>query len=256
MKHQKSLLKPIALALLSLAASATFAQDKEAMTLPESDSGRLSIGLKFWNANWDNNTTWNGYVRNNLNSSTNGVTVTPTIQYKYKDFALSVSTLLSKDFSYTSFNNPSYLDSRNNGYNQKSRKEYDINFSYFIKPNISASIGYKSVDLNGDFITANNTIEGPIVGLSLSAPLIENIGLYANAGFGNMKTQKWEGTKSATYSLIEAGIAYSLHEWVKNSAITLSYRLQEFKVNLKDNYGEGDFIDTTRGVAIGFTKSF
>jgi hypothetical protein len=257
MKHQKSLLKPIALALLSLAASAAFAQDKEAMTIPESDTGKLSIGLKFWNANWESNTRdYSSTAAQRTGESTNAITIIPTIQYKYKDFAISASTMLLKNFS-TSWDltfvaNPSYGEN-NSGILSKDRKEFDINFSYFLRPNISVSMGYKNLD----FPTAGSSykIEGPIIGLSTAAPLTENTSIYANIGLGKMKVKEVPDA-SSTYGLIETGIAYSLNEWMKNSAITFSYRQQEVKASVSKSGYNSESTDTTRGVAIGFTKSF
>lgn len=260
MKHPSPLLKPIVLALLSLAASAASAQTKEPMDIPESDSGKLSIGLKFWNANWDRKNVVTGLGGNypaevfSDNRSTNGITIIPTIQYKYNDFAVSLSTLLLKNLTGNAAHAHAYFSGGGTaaGYEYStSRQEYDINFSYFFRPNVSTSVGYKRVSFNDAY---SYTVEGPTIGLSASAPLTEKTSLYANIGLGKMKLVE-DGIMSITYGLIETGVAYSLHDWVKNTAVTLSYRQQEVKANASVN-GSGEIIDTTRGVAIGFTKSF
>jgi len=259
MSYRAKMLSPLALVCLSLCASAAVAQQSRQADIPVAGDGKLSLGLKAWSSNWrqegsvivypNNVTNPKGYVSNG-NAEGSALTLTPTLQYRYKDVAVSFSTLLKKDFdmprTFVSSDNASGTE-----FNSFGRKEYDLNFSYFLKPNISASIGYKNLTLN----SGAYTVRGPIVGLSASAPLMEGLSLYATVGLGALNV-KQDDRFDVKYTLTEVGVAYSLHEWLSHSAVTLSYREQKVKATDQGVWGRDRYQDTTRGVAVGFSKSF
>ncbi|MEQ1635284.1 MAG: hypothetical protein ABL903_01255 [Methylococcales bacterium] len=227
------------------------------------------------------------------------VTAIPTLNLRYKNFLLgggyysqtsfgfdpvSASTRLTLvgDGSVTDDNNYQQRQS----YNAK-REEWDINVGYALTPNIAFLTGYKSVrqhfDIQNSFSTQNlltgrttdaNTenkqyifdLDGPLLGLALSAPMAHGFGTYFNYMHGFMTehhsdSNTGQGVSSAAdYNLIEGGLSYSLDgnfipagTPISAAAIYAGYRYQWIEVQSDENRGNKDI---TQGFAAGLNLAF
>src|SRR5687768_12196303 len=87
-----------------------------------------TIGLRVWRTDWQ---SWFGgdrYVEAETETS-----LIPLLSLRYQEFLVSGSYLTSTDFTFS----PTY---------KPERKEYDINFGYFLLPSLAATVGYKHME--------------------------------------------------------------------------------------------------------------
>lgn len=164
------------------------------------------------------------------------------------------------------------------------RTEWDFTVGYSLTPNIALITGYKSVrekfntaltykgSASGGIVKDNvyapeitNTVfdvGGPLLGISLSAPLTNGFGAYFNYMHGFMDVNYDDnGTSKSSdgnYDLVEGGLAYAINGEMLPAGVPLSsatlfagYRYQS--INVSDIKGGND---TTQGFATGINLSF
>lgn len=238
---KNSFKKSITTLLISTFGLAAYAADEE---VSPSDLS-FSAGVKLWNSQWQ--ASYGPYP---YNSNTKPVAIY-TIAGRYKDFSLSLSSLAKTtyDLSIDYQNNTTIFPS--------DRSEWDVNFSYFLHPNLSASIGYKNLKF-----FQNTKINGPVIGLSGFAPMNDNFGIYGSLGIGWLETKTISQKYNTNYELGEVGLAYSFDKkpsFVKGLTATVGYRFQKLTANKThetSNGGKHDSRDTTSGLTIGLIGSF
>jgi len=238
----KRLLATISVLFISAQAFADGAEKNSS----ESDIG-ISVGSRFWNATWNANSVRqlnNKDVVLHADSETSLVTI-PVIAVRYKDFGASASYFTNTDFTL----------SDNIVTKTFSRKEWDLNASYFILPNLAAGVGYK--DINWDGVK----IYGPTVSLSATAPLASGISMYGTIGYGWQVSEIFgiNDKLNTKYTLGEFGLAYSTNTgWnsLKAISFTAGYRNQKISINGSPIAGRRDINDITSGMTIGVIGRF
>jgi len=235
-------------------------QSQTAIAQSESKSGFLndtsvSVGVKTWNAEWHGNNLMRVGSSNLLThmDSPAVTAVIPFVAFKFKDYGLSMSTLTP-----TSFNSSDGL-----AVGSTSRREYDLNAIYYVIPGVTISAGYKSIAWTGV------EINGYTIASSFSAPITQQLGIYGTGGIGSLTNKytaqggsdasSYSGTSFAsTYSLVEAGISYSigkLGNFSKSTAVTAGYRTQRIRVPIS-TLGSGNADDNTSGITLAAILSF
>ena len=205
-----------------------------------------SVGLRLWNDTWQGNSFYNlnGKMVNAVQASNPNSVAIPLVSVKYKDYGISFSRSLPNQFSLS--------DGINS--NQTTRSETDLNFLYYFLPNLSTSIGYKTIEWSG----LQN--KGPILAISASAPLATSLGLYGSAGLGLWtSTIPTLGKLNSNYNVGEFGLSYTFIDPIKNikaSTITLGYRFQKLTAKNAPFANYRDVSDTTSGVVLGYINSF
>ena len=221
---------------------------------PDSGSGMFdfkdlhgTVGVRFWRTDWS---TWFGVTRPQYVNADLETTVTPVASVRYKDFLVSGSYLLRKDFKFPFPNYP-----------PTERREYDLNVGYFLLPGLAASIGYKNVKYDTVDSSYIWNAKGVTVGLSGSAPLGPWTSLYGNLAYGRPKLQDNAIFNSvrAKYLLTELGLAFplgQLSESMSGVVVTTGYRYQRIGAvpNVAGVFG-GELFEYTQGAVIGITYS-
>lgn len=236
------------MACLALVTASAMAQQSEA------DYWSGSIGLRMWNNVWNANnfaTSGNVQVATHLTSSPQTMPIA-TASLRYGDFGISGSL---------GSNTPYSLNDGLLGNVTQNRTEKDVNFSYYLLPSLSASIGYKSVK----YVNSGGSSEskGPTIALSASAPLGKGFGIYGTGGVGAhvLSTDGWlPTTLQSDYKLGEVGLSYSTSisaSSLKGITVTAGYRYQKITVRdfpLINNVRDID--DITSGLNLGLIASF
>ncbi len=241
---KKPLVIVAALAALSPLASNAQAQSTDSTWM---DMGDLhgTIGVRLWRTEW---TSWfsdDRYIKADAETA-----VIPVVSLRYKQFLLSGSYMTKTDFTF----DPTYIPER---------KEYDVNFGYFILPSLAATVGYKHMEyLPGDGY--NWTTKGWTVGLSGSAPLAPWMSLYGNVAYGRPKINDngfaFSGQK-AKYLLTEFGLAFPLGQVspsMNGFLATLGYRYQRVGAQPNTNVpglSGRELFEYTQGTVLGFSYS-
>ena len=233
-----------------LAVAATFAIFSPLANAQASDSGwsdvHGTIGVRAWRVDW---TSWFGqdiYKHADLET-----TITPVASVRYKDFLVSGSYMLGRDFQFPFA-----------GYPQTERKEYDVNLGYFLLPGLAATIGYKYVKYDVADNVYHWNAKGLTAGLSGSAPLAPWVSLYGNAAYGKPKVTGVRDFNDARgkYLLTELGVAFplrSVNESMTGFVVTAGYRYQ--RIGAVRNTGPvsptGEMFEYAQGPVIGISFS-
>lgn len=215
------------------------------------DEVSFSVGLKYWNAQWQANTfplesgTGKQIVAH-FDSESKLVPI-PLLSVRYKDFGLSASQFMSSSFVLS------------NGYLvpvENNRTETDINLLYSLIPGLSASVGMKRITWN------EVVINGPTLALSASAPIGSGFGMYGTGGIGWFDTKTtFTPTLSTDYALGEVGLTYTFDtksETLKGLTATLGYRYQKIaarSIPLTNNSSR-DVNDITSGMTFSLIGRF
>jgi len=202
-----------------------------------------TIGLRLWRTEW---TSWFG--ANQYITSDTETAVIPVASLRYKDFLVSGSYLVETDFNFPG-----------EDYHPK-RKEYDVNFGYFLLPSLAATVGYKHMQYADVYEWRT---KGWTVGLSGSAPLAPYVSLYGNLAYGRPKINDNAGVftgQRAKYLLTEFGLAFPLGQMspsMNGFLLTAGYRYQRVGANPNLNAGAGDkeLFEYTQGAVICFSYS-
>lgn len=224
-------------ALLSLAASCTWAQDAGAFS--------VAGGLRLWQMQWTTfsyaDAAGGGQVLTQSVAGREWVTV-PLLNLRWDRWVLAAS-----GYGRTSFDFPTSRDSRS---------EYDINLGWSVLPGLALTAGWKHVSQRGDFIYEPS---GLVIGASASAPLGAGLSLQGTLGAGTLKTRRSGGRYvefDAVYRLAEVGLAYSLplEPWARTVSLTAGWRMQT--LGSKDALGSQDGRDITEGLTLGLLARF
>lgn len=166
---------------------------------------------------------------NTVTSSTRTVPI-PFLGLRYGKFIGSVSY-----FPETAFDTDGALSE------DVDRKELDVNFGYYVTPNVVVSLGYregtqsKSTDL-----VENSELKarGLLIGTSFTAPISGPLSVYGNVAYGWLKLELDDGFQlpsgedklNGNYKVGEIGLSYNLSHLVggsvlKGAALTVGYRI-------------------------------
>ena len=214
-----------------------------------SDSGMFdfkdvhgTIGVRLWRSDWS---TW--YDVYEYRHADMASTVVPVASVRYKDFLLSGSYVLRKEFEFPGTTNPIPVK----------RKEYDVNLGYFIYPGLAATVGWKNITYDNrgyHWVT-----KGLTVGLSGSAPIAPVVSLYGNLAYGRPKINDrgvYFNDTHAKYLLTEVGLAFPLGQ-LSNSmsgvVVTAGYRYQ--RVGAVPKFTSVEVFEYAQGPVIGISLS-
>lgn len=229
-------------AMLALVTSLTMAQSSSAQQ--GADAVSYSVGLRIWNNQWSANAlpTIGGRTLV-LRAESNGQKAVPILagSLRYGDFGVSGSHFFKTSYGFTD----SYLPP---GSVSNTRRETDVNLLYFPLPGFSASVGYKTIGLDGI------SFKGPILGASGSAPIGGNIGMYGTIALGALKNNLQNRTG---YELTEVGFSYLMSSAFPRMTATLGYRAQRLSIkNVALVGGNQNLRDSIAGLTLGVVASF
>lgn len=228
--------------ILALASTASIAQSASASS--GADPLSYSVGLRFWNNQWSaNSIPVIGGKSLVLRAESNGQKAVPILagSVRYGDFGVSASHFFKTSYTFTD----SYLPP---GSVTNSRSESDINLLYSPLPGFSTSLGYKRIDLQGI------SFKGPIVGVSGSAGIGANVGMFGTIALGALKNSLDNRTD---YELTEVGFSYLFSAAVTRVTGTVGYRAQRLSIkNVALVGGNQNLRDVTAGFTLGVVVSF
>lgn len=211
----------------------------------QSSGPSFSVGLRGWQTQWD---TFSYTLDQNGNSvviqapAEDKFVLLPVLSARWGSFTGSLSLYPSTDHDFV------------NG-DHGSRKEFDANVGYFVTPGVALTVGYKKIEQRGG--TDVYALNGPVLGVSGTAPLGNDFSLYGSFGMGWMKSTGSSTVKfDADYRLSELGAAYTvpMGRFVKAVTFTLGYRTQV--LTSKDALPGQDGRDLTQGFTLGAVASF
>lgn len=204
--------------------------------------------------------TWNGW-QNSSNAGTvsvdqseipfiGGATVT------YGKFFLSGNYSPETNYDFTRFT----------GALNGKRKEYDLNFGYYIHPQVALALGYKAVNIHYyDSVTPTTYYDWnyrfPIIGIMANAPVMDTkFFMYGSGAIGIGGTVSGNTASNAKnvdkveYKTFEAGMGYAITNALKG---TVGYKYQEMNAKWKDSVGVlAKPRDTTSGLMLGVSYTF
>lgn len=243
---------------------------------------RVSAGVRVWMAEWD---SWNvnplatgvavGDDRFEVVESRRGsqkAAVIPFVGLRYGALSLSASAMTNTDYKLHETATPSGFDV------SSSRSERDLNVGYAFFPGVSGSIGYKQISQK--FGPDEYQWRGPILGLSVGAPLSDSWGFYTSLGAGWLKGDfpiadvTGKTRFDADYRLAEVGFTYNFAEpvqWVRALVLTAGYRTQRmatkgYALAIVPSSAQGpqsprqnttgQLVDTTQGFVMAIQATF
>lgn len=216
------------------------------------------------------------------------VTPIPSLNIRYKQFFLAGSYYPETEFTFEPYDQAVVLI---NGSNKialgtrtetfAKRSEWDFTVGYSLTPNIAFLTGYKNVrekfnqqnfvtgfvndsgvqDLS-DLNTTRNLVYdvgGPLLGISLAAPLTHGFGSYFNYLHGFMTASATDlPDADADYDLMEGGVAYALNGEMLPAGVPLSSAtlFAGYRYQWIDSSGKNGGSDVTQGFATGLNLSF
>lgn len=205
----------------------------------------VSLGLKAWHTQWTTfsyDTNAGGDPVLTQVPAKDKLVVVPQLSMRWRDFTGSLS-------AYPSTNHDFVAGGRG------TRKELDLNVGYFVAPSVAVTLGYKKLSQrDGD---ALYELDGPVLGVSATAPLGHGYALYGTLGIGRMKDTGASTVHfKADYQLSELGLAYNLaiDRLPRTLTFTLGYRTQV--LSSKEALGAQDGRDLTQGLTFGLVASF
>lgn len=224
-----------------LAAAALLASG---LTHAQSAGPSVSVGLRAWQAQWD---TFSYTLDQNGDSvviqvpAKDKLVLLPVLSVRWRDFTGSLSLYPSTEHEML-------------GGRRDQRKEFDVNVGYAVTPGVALTLGYKKVEQRGSLLYA---LDGPVAGISGTAPLGQGWSLYGSLGMGWMKSTGSSDVKfDADYRLSEVGAAYTIPAgtFIKAVTLTAGYRTQV--LTSKDALPGQDGRDLTQGFTFGAIATF
>ncbi len=255
------------LTVLLLGASSALAQ--------KSDDLKVSLGLKLWYNTWET-----GFFNNDPSTGTNVISSTsdwkpaliPSFSVRYKDFVASMGYFTKTSYSFANFSDMQNLTccgpkNVTTAFSAK-RDELDVNFGYFVAPQLAVTLGYKSVNQTYTvtesapgviFTPATSTSKtkntAPTIGILGFAPLGGGFTLYGNGAFGPMKSKFEDGSSAkGSYQSTELGVAHAFGN--SGLSASLGYKVQIIDVKDAVTTGNQRARDTTNGLIMGVTYTF
>ena len=204
-----------------------------------------TVGLRLWRTEW---TSW--FTDDRYLKADTELAVIPLVSLRYKEFLVSGSYMTSTDFKFSSDYTPE-------------RREYDINFGYFILPSLAATVGYKNVSYDSPD-GYDWEAKGWTIGLSGSAPVAPWMSLYGNLAYGRPKVSDNSGVFNSSrgrYLLTEFGLAFPLGQVepsLRGFLVTAGYRYQRIGADPAPGLagvGSRELFEYTQGPVLGFSYS-
>jgi hypothetical protein len=210
----------------------------------QSSGPSVSLGLRAWHTQWD---TFSYTLDQNGDSvviqvpAQDKLVLLPVLSVRWRDFTGSLSLYPSTEHEML-------------GGRRDKRKEFDLNLGYAVTPAVALTLGYKKIEQRGSLLYA---LDGPVAGISGTAPLGQGWSLYGSFGLGWMKSTGGSDVKfDADYRLSEVGAAYTVPtgSFIKAVTLTAGYRTQV--LTSKDARPGQDGRDLTQGFTFGALASF
>jgi hypothetical protein len=210
----------------------------------QSSGPSVSLGLRAWHTQWD---TFSYTLDQNGDSvviqvpAQDKLVLLPVLSVRWRDFTGSLSLYPSTEHEML-------------GGRRDKREEFDLNLGYAVTPAVALTLGYKKIEQRGSLLYA---LDGPVAGISGTAPLGQGWSLYGSFGMGWMKSTGGSDVKfDADYRLSEVGAAYTVPtgSFIKAVTLTAGYRTQV--LTSKDARPGQDGRDLTQGFTFGALASF
>lgn len=249
-------------ALAGLLAAPAFADDYQA-----GKDATLTLGTKLWLNTWQTNLTGTG---RNWNQLTEGPVVgfIPTAAFKYKEFFLSGSFMITPDYTFpkqTNFVSGGALDTANIKGN---RSEIDMNMGYYVIPQLALTFGYKGVFekfkvSSSQFGYSENSVylNGVTLGVTGSAPIGNGFSVYGSGSGGIMfVTYNPASTYTDTAGYESSELGFAWHKQGTGFTTTLGYKFQliQTKINAQNSTAFTNLPrnEVTRGFMLGANYTF
>jgi len=203
-----------------------------------------TVGVRFWHTEW---TTW--YDTNVYRPAPTENAIIPVASVRYKNFLLAGSYMVEHDFTFPDLAT-------------FSRKEYDVNFGYFLLPGLAVTVGYKHLEYSGGAAGYNWTTKGATVGLTGSAPISPHVSVYGNMAVGRPKLNDGGAFNNVKgkYFLTELGLAFPLgamSDSLGGLLVTAGYRYQRVgAVPSNPIFEPVDNYEYTQGPVLGISYAF
>jgi hypothetical protein len=239
-----------------LSAGLAYADDEPAPT----KNLHVTISAKAWNESWS---TWqylntnpaNPPVGTTISSSDNKIAGIVGVTVRYRDFFVSGNYAPPTEFNFA-----------DTGETNK-RSEGDLNFGYYLHPQIGVSLGYKQVKLDyGATGTSLWTHKFITLGINAAARMGESrFFMYENGAFsltGSTSTTQDAAFTSAglskgtpTYRSLESGLGLSV---TRGLILTMGYKFQQVELpyTWSGNGVTENTRDTTNGFIFGMAYTF
>ena len=236
------------------------ADDADANAAAPARDFHFTVGLKGWNASW-NSFLFNSYEGElvSINGGSQFAAI-PNFSVRYKKLFVSGSYVAQTSYK---FNPLPYWNGSSYSYNtfEAKRSESDINLGWSFIPQLSATIGYKSLSYHFRDTSATlpdwskYDISGLTIGIAGSGNIYKGLSMYGNLGFGGLASKSTQYRfKNTTYLASELGFAYKFSAPV---LVTLGYKYQVLE-NKFNKASDGIFQgqtgqDMTHGFMLGIS---
>ncbi|MBI3380491.1 MAG: hypothetical protein HY019_00665 [Aquabacterium sp.] len=244
-----------------------------AQTTDEADANRwhVSVGAKAWLNQWDswdiNRVQIGGSALQVVESVSSDQTLAFIPVISVRQGPWSITTSVMSKTNYTLHNAVTTISA--------SRSEFDLNAGWAATPGITLTAGFKRLtqEAGGRF-----TWRGPVLGASATAPLPAGWALYGTLGLGRLSLKlpgadaDGQGTRSASYTVSEVGLAYAftpaLIKGDTGLTMTIGYRSQsvrsrDYALSSQPSgggavsvYAHDELRDNTQGLTISLLGTF
>jgi hypothetical protein len=221
----------------------------------------LSLGINTWRATFETQTFQeNGYLREGVEATSNMFGVSCNL-ILYKKYYLGGNYYSGGGFDDTAFDYYTDQEVQHIFEYEFEKTDMDIWIGYYLHPRISAFIGYKKIETDGQLkwhtrtasTKYDETIEGPVFGVAINFPLADSgFTFFSTLGYATLDGKadydlKWtdvngnpmDDIDSASFDslgpALEFGILYLLED-LPHFSITVKYKYQEYKDPDIDNY--------------------
>jgi len=243
---------------------------------------KFTLGVKSWVAQWDTFTASQNNIQE-LKKAEESILI-PTATIKYKKLFLSSSYYKQDGFAFepTTFYWYTGTVIENTYAANAERSEFDVTLGYRIIPQVALSIGYKKIDITGNYEVnsygvAAPGVRGPFISQTTGTFVDNFTGAYLGANFASAFNRYLAGYGTFAYGILdeeytdsadgfsnsdetsyisaEVGLAYMPAKWVN---FTLAYRFQTIESKAKGAswFGIEEGEDRMRGLMLGANVTF
>jgi len=135
------------------------------------DGNRVELGLQMYINDWYHDDPRFGSV-----SSNTATLFGPTIGLKFANHVFVDASYLFSLSDYTFPSGTSFSDNRN-------RQDVDVSIGYMIVPVFGVLAGYKNSVINARGTGIKQTLDGPVIGMVLNAPMYYNASFYGKLNY-------------------------------------------------------------------------
>jgi opacity protein-like surface antigen len=243
----------IAATILGFAPIAGMADD----FMPDMKDVHFTAGVRVWRTDWS---TWGNLTTNDYQHAELRYSVIPVVSVSYRNLFVSGSYQAPGTFKFKP-NTTLSGTSPFSGFEFR-RREYDLNFGYFIVPGLAVTAGWKNVRYEEPGSTYRWTAKGPTIGASGNAPVADWVSLYGNIGYGRPKVDDLTHFHSqrGKYLLTEFGFAFPLGPHANaltGAVLTAGYRYQRIGAYPSTAlFSSVEVFETAQGPVAGFAMRF